>query len=188
MSAAANGRVTLISANPTAQSWQRDAEQAFRQQRYDEALRLSRHALLEDDQNGLLLLFGSQAAFAAGQYAFSYDALARGIELLPDKSQWGFVVENYRQLYSNSDYVTQMERLESFAVENAELGYPLTLRAFHFLYLGHQDAARSDLEKALALNPDDYVARQLFATLPAEQLPVPSKAIAPVPAPSLDAH
>ncbi|MGI9517618.1 MAG: hypothetical protein ACR2NP_11265 [Pirellulaceae bacterium] len=177
-----SGSATLVPVSPTAQSWQQQAEQAFRQQRYEEAVRMSRHASVEDGNNGLVFLFGSQAGFAAGRYDIAYDALARATELLPFE-QWSFVIDRYRQLYSNRDYIAQMDQLGQFTKDNPQASFPVTVRGFHYAQLGHTEAARQDLQAALKRNPEDVVARRLLDNL-RETLPEPSTAQAPIP--SLD--
>ena len=44
------------------------AEEAFREQRYDEAFRFVAHALIDEPQNGKLHLFHAQTMFALGRY------------------------------------------------------------------------------------------------------------------------
>ncbi len=168
-------RSTVIPTNQNASSYQIEAEQAFRQQRYDQALRLARHTSVEDGDNGFVFLFGSQAAFAVAQYQSAYAALESAIDML-DQNQWGFVVKNYHRLYTGDDYVSQMEALVQYADANPNVSYPLTLRGYHYAFLGYPDDARKHFKKALELNANDEVARKLLAGL-GEELPAP----APVP-------
>jgi hypothetical protein len=155
----ANGAV--VPAAGAAAEFQRRAEQAFREHRYDEAARLSHHAIVEDNQNGKLYLFASQALFALGEYQAASAAIQQAAALL-DRSEWGFVVENYRRIYRGPDYVTQMARLVEFIEKNPEAAYAYFLRGYHYVYLGHEEAARKQLSKALELESRDRLAAELL--------------------------
>ena len=100
----------MIPTHPNATNYQLQSERAFREQRYHDALRLARHTVVEDSENGLIFLFGSQAGFAAAQYESSYRALDTALNML-EQNQWGFVVKNYHRFYTNDDYVSQMDAL-----------------------------------------------------------------------------
>ncbi len=161
----------LIVTNERAARYQLDAERAFRQQRYEEALQLARHASVEDPENGMIFLFGSQAAFAAGQYQSAIQALDAATTSLSPK-QWGYVVQNFRRLYRGDQYVKQMDRLVEYTRQNPQASYARTLRAYHYAYLGHEEAARLQLHQALEIEAQDRLARRLLAEL-GEALPAP---------------
>ena len=162
----------LIPAAEGAADYQLRAEQAFREGDYEEAARLSDHAILEDNRNGKLHLFASQILFALGDYASAAAAIQQAAALL-GRGEWGFVVENYQEFYRNEDYVTQMARLDEYIEQNPEAAYARFLRGYHFLYLGHMEAARDDLAKAFELEPRDLLAAELLKTAGGE-VPTPS--------------
>src|SRR5207253_2018170 len=75
-----------------------EGEQAFDAGDYAEAARAWRHALLDDPQNGTLVMMLAQALFAAGQYEEAAGATQQAMQMLP-QDQWGVVVKNYTELY-----------------------------------------------------------------------------------------
>jgi tetratricopeptide (TPR) repeat protein len=154
-----NGAV--IPAAGAAAEFQLEAEQAFEDHRYEDAARLSNHAIVEDSQNGKLHLFASQTFFALEDYASAAAAVQQAASLL-DRSEWGFVVENYQQFYRGDDYVTQMAKLDKHIEQNPEAAYAYFLRGYHYLFLGHKEAARDDLAKAVALENRDVLAAELL--------------------------
>ncbi len=154
-----NGAV--IAAADGAAEFQFQAERALQEHRYEDAARLSNHAIVEDSQNGLLHLFASQTFFALGDYASAAAAVQQAAALL-DRSEWGFVVENYQEFYRGDDYVTQMAELDKYIEQNAEASYAYFLRGYHFFFLGHKDAARDDLAKTVELESRDLLAAELL--------------------------
>ncbi|NLS90622.1 MAG: tetratricopeptide repeat protein [Planctomycetaceae bacterium] len=154
-----NGAV--IPAAENAAEFQLQAERAFQEHRYDDAARLSNHAIVEDNQNGKLHLFASQTFFALEDYASAAAAVQQAASLL-DRSQWGFVVENYQEFYRGEDYVTQMAKLDEYIAKNPDAAHAYFLRGYHFLFLGHKEAARDDLAKAFALENRDLLAAELL--------------------------
>ena len=61
--APANKKATIVPTADPSSEFQRQAEEAFVQRRYDDAERWSSHALVEDGQNGKLHLFAAQVMF-----------------------------------------------------------------------------------------------------------------------------
>ncbi len=156
---APNGSV--IPAAGSAAEFQRQAEQAFQEHRYEDAARLSNHAIVEDNQNGKLHLFASQTFFALEDYASAAAAVQQAASLL-ERSEWGFVVENYQEFYRGEDYVTQMAKLDEYLVQNPKAAHVYFLRGYHFLFLGHKGAARDDLAQAVELESRDRLAGELL--------------------------
>ena len=155
----ANGAV--IPAAGDAAEYQGQAEEAFRERRYEDAARLSNHAIVDDSQNGKLHLFASQAFFALEDFVSAAAAVQQAAALL-DRSEWGFVVENYQQFYQGDDYVDQMEKLNEAIAKEPDAAYAYFLRGYHFLFLGHEEAAQKDLLKAVELEPRDLLAAELL--------------------------
>ncbi len=175
---------TVVPVTENATEFQLQAEQAFRDGDYEEAARMSNHAMVEDAGNGKLHLFAAQVLFAVGEYEMAAAAIYQAAGLLEPEER-GFVVENFGQLYRGDDYVTQMDQLNQYVRENPEAAFASFLRGYHFLFLGHADAARKDFEKTLKLQPDDRLAREFLTRAggnSADPLPAP----APPPPPDQD--
>lgn len=170
-----NGAV--IPAAGEAAEFQFEAEQAFQDGRYEDAARLSNHAIVEDSQNGKLHLFASQTFFALEDYVSAAAAVQQAAALL-DRSEWGFVVENYQEFYRGDDYVTQMAKLDKFIKQEPNVAYAYFLRGYHFLFLGHEEAAREDLAKAVELENRDLLAAELLKMAGGE---VPAPVAEPTP-------
>jgi hypothetical protein len=170
-----NGAV--IAAAGEAAYYQLEAEQAFQGRSYEEAARLSNHAIVEDSQNGKLHLFASQTFFALGDYTSAAAAVQQAAALL-DRSEWGFVVENYQRFYRGDDYVTQMSKLDEYITQNPDAAYAYFLRGYHFLFLGHKDAARNDLAKVVELENRDLLAAELLK-MAGGQVPEPAPVLPP---------
>ncbi len=152
---------TLIPTTDVAEEYQLAAERAFLDQRFEDAARAVNHALVEDSGNGKLHLFASQVFFALGDYESAAAAVQQAASLL-DRSEWGHVVENYKQFYRGTTYVDQMDQLDEFLVKNPDAAYGYFLRGYHFLYLGHKEAASKDLAKAVQLESRDRLAAELL--------------------------
>ena len=136
------------------------AEQAFRNSNYGEAVRLANHALVESPNDGKLMLLYAQGLFAVGDYQGAAGAIHRAASLL-NPEDWGYVVENYAQYYQGNGFVDQMKRLESFLRSNPEAAYAHFLRGYQFGFLGHTDVAVRDLNRALELESRDQLAAEL---------------------------
>jgi len=174
---------SVVPASGRAVEYQLQAEQAFREHRYEDAVQLSQHAVVEDGQNGLLHLFASQTLFALGDFRLAAAAIQRGCALL-DRDDWGFVVENFRELYRGKDYVTQMEVLVEFIKQNPDASYAYFLCGYHYKFLGYDKAARIRLSKAVELESKDRLAAELLAMTGGEE----SGTTEPIPPPDEDSE
>lgn len=165
---------SIIASAVNASEYQSRAEQAFRNNQYQDAARLSTHAIIEDGENGKLHLFASQVFFAIGDYRASAAAIQRGTSLL-DKNDWGYVVQNFKLFYRGKDYVKQMDALIQFTKSNPDLSYVHLLRGYHYKYLGYDEAARAPLTRAVELESRDRLAAELLVMaggkLPEEAAP-----------------
>ncbi len=183
----------IIAAAGVAADYQLQAEEAFRAQDYENAVRFNNHAIVEDGGNGKLHLFASQALFAVGDYRAAAGALQRAASIL-QPSEWGYVVENYKLFYQGNDYVTQMESLVAYVKANPDASYAHLLRGYQYLFLGYKEAAEIELSMAFSLESRDRLAADLLAiaggqTLDSGPGPTPSEEIA-IPnalGPSIDA-
>jgi len=140
----------------------RQAEAAFRNGNYDEAVRLANHAAIEMPRNGRVFLFMGQALFAMGQYGPAAGAIHQGMALL-DPSEWGSVVRNFRNYYGNAnDYTEQLRKLERFVADKPDAAYAHFLVGYHYGYLGYPEQARNELNQAVALESRDELAGKLL--------------------------
>ena len=158
ISAAPSQSVPVDSADSN--SFRVRAEAAFRNSNYDEAARLSNHALVDSPQDGKLVLFFAQTLFAIGDYQGAASAIHRAASLL-DPEQWGYVVENYAQYYRGNGYVDQMARLNDFIKSNLESASARFVRGYQFGFLGQTEVAIRDLNRALELENRDQLAAEL---------------------------
>ena len=144
-------------------SFEEAGERAFKEGRYQDAVYNWRHAALDQEQNGALVLLLGQALFASGQYQDAAGATEAGMAQLPP-DQWGVVVKNYEDLYSSRQaYTDQLRTLE--AARKAKPDDPALrfLLGYHYFYLGYPSEAQQELERAMALQPKDLVAKDLLA-------------------------
>lgn len=143
-----------------------DGEAAFRAGRYQDALRLWQHSMVDDPDNGAVVLLMAQALFALGQYESAANATQMGMQMLPE-SEWGNVVKNYTQLYGNiEDYTNQVRAAEKVRDAQANDTAVRFLLGYHFGYLNYPKQAVRELDAALAIEPRDVGAeklRDLFA-------------------------
>ena len=143
------------------------AEAAFQEGDYAKAARLWRHALVEDPDNGLLMLLMGQALFASGKYREAAGAVQAGLGALDQKS-WGVVVSNWRELYGKpEDYTKQLRALEK-AIEKAPNDPALRfLVGYHYGFLGYPKEAARELGYLKELAPQDRIGRKLYELMQA---------------------
>ena len=136
------------------------AEDAFRNSNYNEAARLSNHALVDSPNDGKQVLFFAQTLFAIGDYQGAASAIHRAASLL-DPEQWGYVVENYKQYYRGNGYADQMARLNDFIKSNPDSASALFVRGYQFGFLGQTEVAIRDLNRTLKIESRDQLAAEL---------------------------
>jgi tetratricopeptide (TPR) repeat protein len=147
---------------PTADEFARIGETAFKGRDYKGAVRAWRHGLVDDPQNGVLVLMLSQALFATQQFAESAGATQAAVQLLPPE-KWDVVIKNFRDLYGKGeDYTTQLRALEKLAREKPEDPALRFLLGYHYGFLGYPDEAAKQLEKCVSISPQDEVAKKLL--------------------------
>jgi Tfp pilus assembly protein PilF len=167
-------------ANLAAVDFVAQGEAAFKAGNYEAAVRAWRHALVDDPQNGVLVLMLAQALFATGKYDEAAGAVQFAMQLLPE-DKWGVVVSNYAELYrGNQDYTNQLRALEA-ARDKSDSPAARFLLGYHYGYLGYPKQAIRELDKALELAPQDEMAKKLHALLSAKLSPSATPAPAPPP-------
>jgi tetratricopeptide (TPR) repeat protein len=158
---------------------QGDAE--FKAGNYDAAIKAWQHALVDDPQNGALVLLIGQALFAQGKYDEAAGAVQQGMQLLPEE-HWNVVVAHYEELYGASGtYASQLRALEA-AADKADGPALRFLLGYHYGYLGYPKEAVRELDKTLKLAPQDEVAAKLRSQFAAKLPPGSVPAAAPAPA------
>lgn len=136
-------------------------EEDFKAGDYKSAVYAWRHAVVDDPQNGVLMMMLSQALFASGQFDEAAGATQQAMRLLPE-DQWGVVVKNFRELYGKgADYTTQLRALEKEIKRDGENPATRFLLGFHYGYLGYPSHAVKQLDKTLKLAPQDQLAKRL---------------------------
>ena len=133
----------------------------FKAGSYEGAVRNWKHALVEDPNNGALVLLMAQGLFEMSQYDQAAGATQMAMQMLPQE-KWGAVIENYKELYGNiGDYTNQLKALEKARDAKPADSALRFLLGFHFGYLGHPKQAVRELDKTLELNAKDEGARKV---------------------------
>jgi tetratricopeptide (TPR) repeat protein len=137
------------------------ARAAFLEGNYDKALKLTDQAVAKLPHDAVLHEFRSLALFALRRYAESAAAIHAVLAVGP-----GWDWNTLSSLYPNiPTYEAQLRALEDFRDNNPKAGEVRFLLGYHYLTLGHPDAALRAFKSALELTPKDAVAAALVATL-----------------------
>lgn len=148
-------------ANDAAEEFAAAGEEAFRSGDYAGAVRAWRHAIVDDPENGTLILLLAQALFATGQHNEAAGATQQGMLLLP-QDRWGVVVENFTDLYGpGDDYTKQLRSLESARDKQPADPAIRFLLGYQYAYLGYSANALAELNKAVELAPKDELSVKL---------------------------
>jgi Tetratricopeptide repeat len=152
---------SIVTSTAPANNFVQMAEAALRARDYLAAVRAWRHAVVDDPNNGTIVMMLAQTLFAAGIYDEAAAAAQQALTLLPE-DQWRDSLERFRANFINpQDYADQLKKLGQ-AVKQ----YPTdpALR-FEFglqqAYSGNPDAALNELDKLLELVPQDQIVRKL---------------------------
>lgn len=164
-----------------ASAFAEQGEQEFKDGNYEKAATAWRHAIVEEPQNGLLLMMLSQALFADGKFDEAAGALQQGMLATPEES-WGIVPQNFKDLYgSNSDYSKQLKELEAARKANPDDPALRFLLGYHYGYLGYHTEAVTELDKGLEIVKQDELASKLRSAFQKKLQPQTSEATSPVP-------
>jgi Tetratricopeptide repeat len=136
-------------------------EAAFKARDYEAATRAWRHALIDDPDNGELMLQLAQALFATGHYTEAAGAMQQALALLaPEK--WVAAANSNLNLYTDSqDYKDQLSALEDAERKNPNDPALRLLLGFLYGYSSRPGDASRELDKLLGLAPRDQIGRRL---------------------------
>jgi tetratricopeptide (TPR) repeat protein len=105
--------------------------------------------------------FRALTLFAQGKYKQAAETLYAVMSAGP-----GWNWDTLRQFYPDRDtYTRQLRALEADARENLKSADDRFVLAYHYLVMGHHDAAEKVLDQVHALLPDDQLTTQLLAAL-----------------------
>jgi hypothetical protein len=157
------------------------ARDAFRSGDYRNAARWAGHAAVEAPRDADLHQFIALTLFALEDYRGGASSAHAALSL---GQPWNWPA--LRAYYGNAaDYTSQLRALEKYTRDNPSAAYARSLLAYHYLMLGHEDAARKQLAEVVRLQPGDELAGRLLEQLtPAEEdSGAPAQEPQPVPAP-----
>jgi Tfp pilus assembly protein PilF len=146
-------------------------ESDFKARDYKGAVYAWKHAVVDDPGNGVLVMMLAQGFFATGQYNEAAGAVQQAMQALP-KDEWGVVVKNYKELYTNiQDFTNQLRALEKAVKEKPNDPALRFLAGFEYAYLGYPKEAVDQLEKGLKIAPRDEMAKKLRDEMAAKLKP-----------------
>ena len=134
------------------------AEAAFQEGRYHDALRLANHAAVESPRNPKAHELMSLSMFALADYRGAAIEAHAAIALGPI-ADWATVFGYYGDQVK---YTTQLRALEKYSHENPKSAEARFLRAYHYLMIGQVAAAKEQLAEAVKLTPNDKLAAELL--------------------------
>ncbi len=128
-------------------------ETDFKARDYKSAVYAWKHAVIDDPNNGVLMMMLAQGFFATGQYNEAAGATQQAMQLLP-KDDWGVVVKNYKELYGNvQDFTDQLRALEKAVKDKPNEPALRFLAGFQYAYLGFPKESIDQLDKGLKFAP-----------------------------------
>lgn len=160
--AGADPKANAGGALPSAEEFAQIGESSFKARDYKSAVRAWRHAIIDDPDNGVLVLMMAQGMFATEQFNESAGATQFAMQSLPAE-KWEVVIKNYRELYGKvDDYTAQLRALEKAAKDKADDPGLRFLLGYHYGFLGFPKEAVVQLEKCVSLAPEDDMAQKLL--------------------------
>jgi tetratricopeptide (TPR) repeat protein len=138
-----------------------DAQSAFYEGNYQEALTSTNTALASMPQDAVIHEFRALVLFALGKYPESAGALHPVLAVGPGWD-WSTMSSLYPQL---SVYEGQLRKLEGYVEENFKSPQGHFLLAYHYLTGGHSEQAAKELQQVQKLAPSDTVSAQLLQLL-----------------------
>lgn len=137
------------------------ARAAFLEGKYDAALKLTDEAVAQMPRDAVLHEFRSLVLFALKRYAESAAAIHAVLAVGP-----GWDWKTMSSLYPDkATYTAQLRALETARDNNPKSPEIRFLLGYHYLTLGHSDAALHEFRRGSELRPNDAVMASLLATL-----------------------
>lgn len=145
------------------------ALEAFYATDYGQALRAVEESLRLNPSDPAAHELRALILFAVGDYGESAATLHALLAAAP-----GWDWATLRGLYPATEiYTRQLRALEAYRNEHPDSAAARFVLAYHYLVAGHHDAAASQLERVVELEPQDRIARQILESLGGEPLPPP---------------
>lgn len=142
-----------------------EAREAFKVGKYGEAQSFVGQAIKELPSDATLHEFRALTLFAQGKYKDSAVGLYAVLAAGP-----GWDWETMKTLYpSEKVYTEHLRTLEEFIKQNPKESYAHFLLAYHYLVLERKDAAVSELQQVLKLQPDDKLSAALVTALTSKE-------------------
>ncbi len=137
------------------------ARSAFYQGDYRQARSLSEKALTSMPGDALIHEFRALSCFALGDYPQAAATLNAVLAVGPGWD-WTTMIS----LYPNVEiYTAQLRKLEDYARSRPASADSRFVLGYHYLTMGHSDAAAKQFAKVIELQPKDAVAKQLYEML-----------------------
>lgn len=134
------------------------AREAFRDGKFDEALKEVDAALGELPRDPALHEFRALVLFARGDFRESAAAIYAVLSVSP-----GWNWSTLSSLYADqAEYTRQLRALEEFAKANRDQSAPPFLLAYHYVTCRHVPSAVRQLNRVVKLLPDDELSAQLL--------------------------
>jgi tetratricopeptide (TPR) repeat protein len=152
------------------------AREAFTAGDYARALQLDEQAIGAIPNDPVLHEFGALCLFAQGDYSRSAGVLNAVLAVSP-----GMDWTTLSSLYPSTEtYTQQLRKLEAFTNDKPTDAAARFVLAYHYLVIGHTDAAAGELKAVVAQQPSDKVAQRMLAAIePRDQSPPEPAASAP---------
>ncbi len=146
------------------------AMQEFSAGEYEKSLTSVSEALKELPNDTAVHEFRALVLFALGKYDESAATLYAVLSVGPG---WDWTTMS--SLYPSVDvYTEQLRALEKYCGDQPAATAARFVLAYHYLTAGHEDAAVTQLERIVALNPKDDLSRDLLLSLnPEANVPKP---------------
>ena len=142
-------------------------------------MKLAEQAVQKVPNDPVIHEFGALCLFALGEYQKSAVVLNALLAVAPGMD-WTTLIS----LYSSSDeYTAQLRELEAHVKKNPTDSAAIFVLAYHYLVCGHADSALNALQRVVAAQPNDQVAKRMYDALKGpDQAPAPPAAEAQPPA------
>ena len=145
------------------------ARDAFTKGDYSQALQFTEQAIGSIPNDPVLHEFGALCLFAQGNYSRAAAVLNAVLAVSP-----GMDWTTLSGLYPNVDtYTQQLRKLEAFTTDKPDDAAARFVLAYHYLVVGHTDAAIDELKVVVEKQPGDQVAKRMLDGLkpPAAEQP-----------------